>query len=86
MASAGRLQQRARSWPLGWEGLVGIPFKGSRDVVREAYAWQEAPFLDGVDALAIDADAGREIGLRPVFCLSEELNTVFHLNASSSRK
>jgi hypothetical protein len=24
--------------------------------------------------------------LRPVFCFSEELNSVFHLNASSSRK
>jgi len=86
MASAGRLRQRARSWPLGWENLVDIPFKGSGDVVREGDAWQKAPFLDGVDALAIDAYAGREIGLRPVFRFSEQWNTVFHLKASSSRK
>ena len=86
MGRAGRLRQRARSWALGWENLVDIYFKGSGDVVREGDAWQKAPFLDGVDALAIDTNAGREIGLRPVFCFSEELNSVFHLNASSSRK
>jgi hypothetical protein len=51
MASAGRLRQRARSWPLGWENLVDIPFKDSGDVVREGDAWQKAPFLGGVDAL-----------------------------------
>jgi hypothetical protein len=86
MAGAGRLGQRARSLPLAWENFADIYFKGSGDVVREGDAWQKAPFLDGVDALAIDADVGCKIGLRPVFCFSEELNTVFHLNASSSRK
>jgi hypothetical protein len=80
------LRQRAPSWALGWENLVDISFKGSSDVVREGDAWQEAPFLDGIDALAVDADVRREIGLRPVFCFSKELNTVFHLNASSSQK
>ena len=48
---------------MGWENLVDIYFKGSSDVVREGDAWQKAPFLQGVDARAIDADAGREIGL-----------------------
>jgi hypothetical protein len=86
MARAGRLRQRARSWALGWEDLVDISFKVSGDVVRDGDSWQKALFLDGVDALAMDADVGREIGLRPVFCFSKELNTVFHLNASSSRK
>src|SRR5271167_2643734 len=83
MARDGRLRQRVRSWARRWENLVDIYFKGSGDVVREGDAWQKAPFLDGVDALAIDADVGRESGLRPVFCFSKELNTVFHLNASS---
>src|SRR5437879_4426428 len=44
-------------------------FQGSGDVIREGDAWQKAPFLDGVEALAIYADVGREIGLRPVFLL-----------------
>jgi hypothetical protein len=61
MARAGRLRDRSRSRALGWENLVDIPFKGSSDVVREGNAWQKAPFLDRVDALAIDAYTGREV-------------------------
>ena len=77
MAGPGRLRQRARSWAMGWENLVDIYFKGSSDVVREGDAWQKAPFLQGVDARAIDGRRGTRDRFVSVFCFSEELNTVF---------
>ena len=46
---------------------------------------RKRPFSRASTHARLTADAGREIGLCRCF-FSEELNTVFHLKASSSRK
>src|SRR6516165_5826476 len=88
MRTHARLRDGADGWPWtiaatgaelghGVGNLVDIYFKGSSDVVREGDAWQKAPFLQGVDARAIDGRRGTRDRFVSVFCFSEELNTVF---------